>query len=468
MTQPAEGQSVAAPTGARHDVGVDEMFFSTTDAKGVIEQANSVFVRMSRHPRQELVGAPHNIIRHPAMPGGAFKLMWDTLAAGLPFCAYVDNLAADGSTYGVFATITPLGDGYLSVRSRPFQGALHDAAFSLYAQVRPEELRLREEGATAHDAAVAGASRLGELLAAAGFPSYEEFVWTALPAEVESRLASSAGIPERPEATGQLAGMLDAARGIDVELRRWASGLDDLQSVASRLLLAAPQLRETMQRNQETAELIRDGEVGERFASAGVYLRVWADMAPEVGALVGNLLDQLGELRRSCAETRFRIALAVLHNTTVGQFVVELVDELPGADEARPAIGDLCQALEEGIVLTRRRADLNVALAASAADQIASIRDLLELPQTMIRQWLTKADRTAASFAEVADAVSAQVERTQADIDLLTELAGECRRIAVPLDVTEVDALLAVLADLAEPEAPGKGRRYLSSTDGSS
>ena len=148
--------------------------------------------------------------------------------------------------------------------------------------------------------------------------------------------------------------------------------------------------------------------------------------------------------------------------------MVELVDELPGADEARPAIGDLCQALEEGIVLTRRRADLNVALAASAADQIASIRDLLELPQTMIRQWLTKADRTAASFAEVADAVSAQVERTQADIDLLTELAGECRRIAVPLDVTEVDALLAVLADLAEPEAPGKGRRYLSSTDGSS
>jgi aerotaxis receptor len=272
---------------------------------------------------------------------------------------------------------------------------------------------------------------------------------------VESRLAQAAGIPERPDATGRLAGMLDAVRGIDVELRRWASGLDDLQAVASQLLLAAPQLRETMQRNQQVAELIRDGEDGERFASAWVYLRVWADMAPEVGTLVGDLLAQLGDLRRSCAETRFRIALAVLHNTTVGQFVVELVDGLPGADEAGPAIGDLCQALQEGMVLTQQRADLNVRLAAAAADQIASIRDLLELPQTMIRQWLAKADRAAASFAQVADAVSAQVERTQADIDLLAELAAQCRRIAVPLDVTVVEALLAVLAGLAGPEAPG-------------
>jgi hypothetical protein len=73
----------------------------------------------------------------------------------------------------------------------------------------------------------------------------------------------------------------------------------------------------------------------------------------------------------------------------------------------------------------------------------------------MIRQWLAKADRTAASFAQVADAVSAQVERTQADIDLLAELAAQCRRIAVPLDVTVVEALLAVLAGLAGPEAPG-------------
>lgn len=75
------------PTGASHEVGPEEMFFSTTDAKGIIKEANTVFVRLSRYARDELVGAPHNIIRHPDMPGGAFLLMWLTLQAGKPFCA---------------------------------------------------------------------------------------------------------------------------------------------------------------------------------------------------------------------------------------------------------------------------------------------------------------------------------------------------------------------------------------------
>jgi len=84
-------------TGAVHEVGVDQLFFSTTDARGVIRHSNNVFIELSRYRRDELSGAPHNIIRHPEMPGGAFKAMWDTLKAGSPFAAYVRNLAADGS-----------------------------------------------------------------------------------------------------------------------------------------------------------------------------------------------------------------------------------------------------------------------------------------------------------------------------------------------------------------------------------
>lgn len=107
------------PTGAEHQVGVNELFFSTTNRVGVIEEANSVFVRLSGYDRDELLGAPHNIIRHPMMPGGAFRVMWDTLATGEPFGAYVHNMAHNGSRYDVFATITPLRGGYLSVRTRP-------------------------------------------------------------------------------------------------------------------------------------------------------------------------------------------------------------------------------------------------------------------------------------------------------------------------------------------------------------
>ena len=66
-------------TGAVHEVGVDQLFFSTTDARGVIRHSNNVFIELSRYRRDELSGAPHNIIRHPEMPGGAFKAMWDKI-----------------------------------------------------------------------------------------------------------------------------------------------------------------------------------------------------------------------------------------------------------------------------------------------------------------------------------------------------------------------------------------------------
>jgi len=429
-------------------VGVDELFFSTTDARGVIEQANSVFVRLSRYGREQLIGAPHNIIRHPAMPAGAFLLMWEALQSGQPFCAYVDNLAADGSTYRVFATITPLGDGYLSVRARPFVDGLCGAAFSLYEAVRPLELELREQGWSAHEAAVRGAEKLGELLAGAGFPSYEEFTWTALPVEVEAWLGRTGGIARRPLATGDLAEMLLVARRIDAELRTWVGGLDDLQRAADALRAAAPQFAGTVAEDADVAERINTTDTEGLFSTAVVYLRVWAQMAPEVAAVMTELLAELDELRRSCAQTRFRIALAVLHNQTIGQFIAEIVDHVPGSQEARPAISDLGRALDEGLDQMASSTQRNAALAAAAADRISGLRELLDLPQTMIREWLSRSDRSSAVFAATADAIAARVDATQADVDLLGTLADDCRRIAVPLDVSAVEDLSARLREL--------------------
>ena len=331
------------------------------------------------------------------------------------------------------------------MRSRPFADGLHDAAFSLYDQTRPVELEARNSGASAHEAATLGLGRLAGLLADAGFATYEEFIWVALPAEVEARLAQSAGIAQRPYAMGPLAGMLAAAQAIEAELRTWASRLVDLQGVADRLLVAAPQLDETARLNRDIAENIRARDSDQQFATAMVYLRLWAEMAPEVSAIVSDLVDDLADLRRSCAQTRFRIALAVLHNIAVGQFVVELIDAVPGSAESRPAIAGLCRALEEGLAETDEQSARNVELAAAAADRITQLVDLLDLPQVMIREWLARADLSSPGFAAVAEQVHGQVGRTQADIDLLAALAGECRRIAVPLDVSLVNEQLDLL-----------------------
>ena len=77
------------------EFAAEELFFSTTDPKGRIQRANSVFERISAYSWNELKNKPHNIIRHPDMPRVVFQLLWDHIQGGHPIVAYVKNLAHD-------------------------------------------------------------------------------------------------------------------------------------------------------------------------------------------------------------------------------------------------------------------------------------------------------------------------------------------------------------------------------------
>ena len=72
-----------APEGASHEVDVNDIFFSVTDAKGVMTHVNDVFIKYAQYDADEMIGKPHNLIRSDEMPGGAFKIMWDTIEDGL-------------------------------------------------------------------------------------------------------------------------------------------------------------------------------------------------------------------------------------------------------------------------------------------------------------------------------------------------------------------------------------------------
>lgn len=76
---------------------------SKTDQKGIIEYANDYFMEISGYKEWELMGQPHNILRHPDMPKIVFKLLWDRLNMAKPIYAIVKNLAKDGSYYWVVA-----------------------------------------------------------------------------------------------------------------------------------------------------------------------------------------------------------------------------------------------------------------------------------------------------------------------------------------------------------------------------
>ncbi|MDR1710251.1 MAG: PAS domain-containing protein [Propionibacteriaceae bacterium] len=446
------------PTGATHEVGVDELFFSTTDLLGVITAANPVFVRLSRFGYKELMDAPHNIIRHPVMPGGAFKLMWDTLKAGKPFCAYVDNLAADGSTYCVFATITPLGqDSYLSVRSRPMATALKAAADSLYRATRPLELMARSNGESARRAAELGLEHLANLLVAAGFPSYDEFMWNALATEVGIRHTAAMRL-ERPAAAGPFAELLAGAHRLGEELHHWSGHEEQLSQVVKALDNGLPRLRAATDGALGAARAFEDA-AKDRFAPLLLSLTVWAEMMGEINRLIEELEADLHRLRSSSTETIFRLALATLHTDTVAQFAVELIDgvTVPDYDDqaSRQALRLLGQALSEGFEATRLQEIANAQLARDTAAKLDEIRDLITIPRSLIQQWQTMvAGSDDAAIASLLPRVAAEVQRTDESLRLLADLAQECSTIAQepPPDAVnaELERLLASIRSVDE------------------
>lgn len=109
------------------------LIVSRTDPEGIITHVNDSFVAMSGFRTEELIGAPHYILRHPDMPAVAFKGLWDTLAEGKKWHGYVKNLRKDGGCYWVYATVIPNvrnGQvvGYTSVRRKPSRNKVNEAA----------------------------------------------------------------------------------------------------------------------------------------------------------------------------------------------------------------------------------------------------------------------------------------------------------------------------------------------------
>jgi len=116
-----------------------QIIVSHTDLKGIITYVNRDFETVSGFRREDLIGQPHSVIRHPDMPRSAFYDLWATIKEGRPWQGFVKNRTIDGGYYWVDARVSPLYEegkhvGYLSVRFRPDREAIRNIS-QLYAGI---------------------------------------------------------------------------------------------------------------------------------------------------------------------------------------------------------------------------------------------------------------------------------------------------------------------------------------------
>jgi PAS domain S-box-containing protein len=132
-------------TNAERSFAADIAILSHTDAKGIITFVNDDFAEVSGYTSEELIGQPHNLLRHPDMPAEAFRDLWQTVKNGRPWAGVVKNRCKNGDHYWVRASVTPKADGgYMSVRVKPTRDEVN-AAESLYQRMRQDpSIRLYE------------------------------------------------------------------------------------------------------------------------------------------------------------------------------------------------------------------------------------------------------------------------------------------------------------------------------------
>ena len=357
----------------------NELFFSTTDRKGVITAGNQVFERVSGYPLDDLIGRAHNIVRHPDMPRAVFALLWDTIEAGLPVAAYVKNLAADGAYYWVLASVVPITGGYLSVRLAP-GGEHFAAAKAIYGELVALERAIEGDDLSQRKPSIAASvSRLGELLGHAGYDDYYAFMRAALPAEVARRAARlpdghahglatpSQGAPDAVvEILAAYASMSAFLAELVTDLARYAEVGRSLAEQSSYLKAMGDDVRLFALNAQ-----IGASRLGEQGAALDAVARLLTEQSQATSPLVAAVAERAAAAVREIEEMTFQLSLSTIQAETVAVFARELTDQPEIHQDAAANMLGLADALQRG-------SDRTFAALTQAAHQLSEILEHVE------------------------------------------------------------------------------------------
>lgn len=430
-----------------------EIFFSLTDRRGVITGSNRVFQEIAHFDRNELMGAPHSLIRNPDVPGGVFRLMWDVIQAGRPFAGYVLNKAHDGANYWVYATVTPMPDGgYLSVRTAPCLTDVWVTAAALYESVLTKENELRASGLNRRKAAEVSRDLVLEGLAGIGFASYEDFMLATLPAEVMERAERAARTSTPPVLVDpELEELRSLARAIGDEASNLLTQLERFQALGASLREASGEA--SIAAEELTAATAAARQASELVAEEAPAVLSTAQAMEDGGRRTLTALTELGiDLDRDARLLRglqIRIAIARLH----ADMVISFVEEAAWADDPAECLVNLPEvtvAVQTTVNVLADALGAHTAAMRDAVSKIDSISSGLSDFQSFLFMWRTLLIRhgVSGSVSQHLAPIDHQLSAGSTQITHLRALAEKCLGGTRPYDAGPITARVRRLAEI--------------------
>ena len=372
----------------------DQTLISVTDLKGRITYANKAFISMSGYMEDELMGQPHNLIRHPDMPEEAFRDLWATIEAGIPWTGVVKNRRKNGDYYWVRANATPMRDGdrivgYLSVRT-PATEDEKTACTALYATMQQEA----RNGRLVHvldKGRVYRAGRLNKLIRLTTPGMRGQLLWLAVLAAAGPFVAAAMALPLWAIGlvaivTAVLAGItgwaITGARlqtVVDDAIRLASGDLTHKVSTGGKGMIGHMQ-QALSQMSLNVRTVVRDvrHEVGNLRGGTKEIAMGNQDMSARVEEQASNLertsasMEQINGTVRRTTESAAQGALLATETMAVSRrshdSVQAVSQTMEGIADSSRRIGDIIQVIE-GVAFQTNILALNAAVEAARAGE---------------------------------------------------------------------------------------------------
>lgn len=304
-----------------------ELFFSITKHDSTILLCNETFVRISEYRSDELIGEPHNIIRHQDMPRIVFEVFWGYLRANKPVVAYVKNRTKRGGFYWVLSVAFVMDDKYISIRIKPTT-----AIFSVVKEIYTKLLKAEAEPSFEESQKL-----LTELLNASGFDNYDHFMSEVLLAELLERKKLFALNPSKESRCNNLKSnfklgvksLYDISKVALHEYEKYFAKIESLKSVKSIFeekgdllrVLARDIVFLSLNASVSSYKLENDGET---FSVLASDIRI---NAKQNEILIKNIHETTQDFTESINEMIFLVSYLSLQMQMVTYFIKELLED---------------------------------------------------------------------------------------------------------------------------------------------